>query len=278
VSDETIALYRQLLELWEGRVREAPENADARESLAAAHDAIASESLRIQQWAEMHRHWESAMEIREALTRDFPEELAYKSKLALNCRNLATSHHNRQQYDLARKYHERAVQLGRELVAAAPTVKEYQDDLDQTIARFSNAYSNWSWALSTAADVADRDPIKAVELAQVAIELHPHSANNWNNLGVAQYRAGNWQAAVEALEKADSMIPDGDREHRMFLAMAHWQLGDKDKARELYTQGAGWIAVHGKGIEEQARFQAEAEQLLANPDANQPDEESTEHP
>jgi tetratricopeptide (TPR) repeat protein len=123
-------------------------------------------------------------------------------------------------------------------------------------------YANWSWALSTAADVAERDPIKAVKLAQLAIELHPHFAKIWNNLGVAQYRAGNWQAAVETLEKADSMLPAGDREHRMFLAMAHWQLGDKDKAHARYAQGAAWIALHGKGSEAQGRFRAEAEQLL----------------
>jgi eukaryotic-like serine/threonine-protein kinase len=252
--DEAIELHRQLLELWERRVRETPDNAHARESLASAHDAIASVYMQFQKWGEMGRHWQSAMEIREALTRDFPEELASKSNLAWNCRNLATGHCNVQRYDLARPYYERAVQLGRELVAAAPTVKEYQNDLDQNIARLSNAYTNWSWALSTAADVAERDPIKAVEVAQLAMELRPHSANNWNNLGVAQYRAGNWPAAVEALEKADSMIPGGDREHRMFLAMAHWQLGDKDKARELYAQGAAWIAPHRKGSEEQGRF------------------------
>lgn len=27
----------------------------------------------------------------------------------------------------------------------------------------------------------------------------------WNNLGVAQYRAGNWRAAVDAMEKANKM-------------------------------------------------------------------------
>jgi hypothetical protein len=58
------------------------------------------------------------------------------------------------------------------------------------------------------------------------------------------------------------MIPRGDREHRMFLAMAHWQLGDKDKARERYAQGAAWIAEHQKDSGEQCRFRAEAEQLL----------------
>jgi tetratricopeptide (TPR) repeat protein len=101
-----------------------------------------------------------------------------------------------------------------------------------------------------------------VELAKLAIELRPDDANHWNNLGVAQYRAGNWKAAVEALEKADAMLTGGDRVHRMFFAMAHWQLGDKQKARELYAQGAAWIAAHAQYSEGQARFRAEAEQLM----------------
>jgi tetratricopeptide (TPR) repeat protein len=123
-------------------------------------------------------------------------------------------------------------------------------------------YADRCWKLATAADVSERDPTKAVELANLAIELQPDSANNWNNLGVAQYRAGNWQAAVEALEKADAMTEGGDRFHRVFLAMAHWQLGDKEKARELYAQGAAWIAERRKNSEEQNRFRVEAEELM----------------
>ena len=126
----------------------------------------------------------------------------------------------------------------------------------------AGVYTNWCWQLATAADVSQRDPAKAVELANKAIGLRPDSANNWNNLGVAQYRAGDWQAAVEAMEKADAMIEGGDRPHRMFLAMAHWQLGNQDKARELYAQGAAWIAAHAQNDEEQQRFRAEAEQLM----------------
>jgi tetratricopeptide (TPR) repeat protein len=116
--------------------------------------------------------------------------------------------------------------------------------------------------LATAADVSQRDPAKTVELANKAIELRPDDANHWNLLNVAQYRAGNWQAAVEALEKADAMIEGGDRPHRMFLAMAHWQLGNQDKARQRYAQGAAWIAAHAQNDEEQQRFRAEAEQLM----------------
>ena len=58
------------------------------------------------------------------------------------------------------------------------------------------------------------------------------------------------------------MIEGGHRFYRMFFAMAYWQLGDKKTARELYTQGAAWIAEHRKDDEEQYRFRAEAEELM----------------
>jgi tetratricopeptide (TPR) repeat protein len=126
----------------------------------------------------------------------------------------------------------------------------------------ANSATNWSWDLATATDESDRDPANAVELANLAIKLQPDNPNHWNNLGVAQYRAANWQAAVDALKKADAMLEEGDRTHRMFLAMAHWKLGDKETAQELFAQGAAWIASHARDNEELSRFRAEAEELM----------------
>jgi tetratricopeptide (TPR) repeat protein len=49
-------------------------------------------------------------------------------------------------------------------------------------------------------------------------------------------------AAAEALEKADAMLEEADRVHRMFLAMARLQPKESNKARELHAQRAAWIA------------------------------------
>ncbi len=91
---------------------------------------------------------------------------------------------------------------------------------------------------------------------------NPEAANQWNNLGVAQYRAGDWQAAVDAFQKADELIGGaGDRVHRFFLAMAHWQLGNQVQAREAYAQAITWLNEKNRN-EEQYRFRDEAEQLM----------------
>ncbi len=119
-----------------------------------------------------------------------------------------------------------------------------------------------SWQLATAADPAVRDPEKAVELSKRALELDPDNGNHWSNLGVAEYRAGDFSAAVEAFEKGDSMRKDGDMVHRMFFAMACWQNGDKQRACALYEQAVVWINEHRSDNEAQQRFRAEAEALM----------------
>jgi hypothetical protein len=58
-----------------------------------------------------------------------------------------------------------------------------------------------------------------------------------------------------------------------FLAMAHWQLGEKEKARDWYAQAVSWMDEHGT-TEDLKHFRAEAEELLgilnAQPAPQQP--------
>ena len=196
------------------------------------------------------------------LVRNLPEEPALKFGLRRSCFNLGLSHLRRHEYEVAFAHYERALQLSRELVAAAPTVEEYQNALNKDIRVLSKKLSNRAWQLATAPEPTERNPQKALDAATRAVELQPDDANHWSNLGVARFRAGDWRDAVEALEKADAMIEGGDLVHRMFFAMAYWQLGDRQKARELYAQGAAWITEHRKNSEGQLRFRGEAEELM----------------
>ena len=80
---------------------------------------------------------------------------------------------------------------------------------------------------------------------------------------MAYYRAGDWKAAIEALEKVEaSSTMDGDSFDWFFLAMAHWQLGEKDEARKWYDQAVQWMEKNQPQDEELRRFRAEAEELL----------------
>jgi hypothetical protein len=79
---------------------------------------------------------------------------------------------------------------------------------------------------------------------------------------VAHYRAGDWNASLEALKQSMEVRRGGDAFDWFFLAMAHWQLGDKEKARKWYDQAVTWMDKNQPTDEELRRFRAEAAALL----------------
>jgi Flp pilus assembly protein TadD len=69
--------------------------------------------------------------------------------------------------------------------------------------------------------------------------------------------------AIKTLEKAEELAPGASLAfNAFFLAMAHWQLGDKEQARKQYAQAVQWMEKNGPKNEELRRFRAEAEQLM----------------
>jgi len=134
---------------------------------------------------------------------------------------------------------------------------------------YADVYPNLVWLLTTAEDVNLRNPTEAVELARKAVELEPENANHWDNLGVAQYRAGDWRAALDALEKARKMRGGKDPYHRFFLAMTYWQLGKRDEAVKTYDEAVAWLDG-GKRPVDQYRFGDEAKELIS-PEATKPE-------
>jgi tetratricopeptide (TPR) repeat protein len=158
-----------------------------------------------------------------------------------------------QRQELARQYTEQV----RKLLAAA--VKRCPDKtIDQ---------NQLAWDLATAADPLLRDPVRAVELAKRATARATGAENAlvWNTLGVAHYYAGDWKAALTALQKSLKYRRGGDSFDWFFLAMAHWKLGERGTARQWFTKAVAWMErkENGKKVTaELRRFRAEAETLL----------------
>jgi len=130
-------------------------------------------------------------------------------------------------------------------------------------------HNNLAWLYATCAVDELRDPAQAVALAKKAVDLRPTDGTSWNTLGAAQYRAGEWQAAVECLTKSMELRSGGDAFDWFFLAMAHWQLGQVDEAREWYKQAIEWVEKNSQSLsgkpqwaDELRRFRSEAEGLL----------------
>jgi tetratricopeptide (TPR) repeat protein len=111
-----------------------------------------------------------------------------------------------------------------------------------------------------------RDARQAVDLAKKAVARAPRNGAFWNTLGIAQYRAQDWQAAVASLEKSMQLRKGGDASDWFFLAMAHWRSGAKDKARPWYDRAVRWVEKNRPKDEELGRFRAEAAALLGLPE------------
>ncbi|MCI0460419.1 MAG: tetratricopeptide repeat protein, partial [Gemmataceae bacterium] len=129
----------------------------------------------------------------------------------------------------------------------------------------AKAQANLAQALAICPEGKYRDPRRAVEAAKKALALGPESSWKWQIVGWAQYRAGDWKASIVALEQSMALQTNpkgGGPWQWFFLAMAHWQLGNKDEARTWYDRAARWMGGHASTNEEWRRFRAEAAALL----------------
>jgi hypothetical protein len=140
---------------------------------------------------------------------------------------------------------------------ASPDLGQYQFTLCELL-------NNRAWQL-VSGDPKSRDPRRAVDLAQEAAAVGPRLA--WWNvkvLGVAHYRAGNWNAAALTLEKSQQLPPPyrNDSEILFFLSMAYGRLNEKQQARKCYDEAVGWRMGLRTREEELRRVCAEAAALL----------------
>ncbi len=142
----------------------------------------------------------------------------------------------------------------------AKTEFEQAIELDPTNPTTLN---NYAWMLVTCPDLALRDPPRGLELARRCVAQAPTTSTYLNTLGVAEYRVGEWQAAIETLQKAEATLPDVDFGYNaLVIAMAHWQLGRHDEARNWFQQAIDWQEKKNVTADELLRFRTEAEELM----------------
>src|SRR5262249_43077221 len=129
----------------------------------------------------------------------------------------------------------------------------------------TNQLKERAWYLATRPNVTPKDIARAAELAYEIVVLQPNSALNWNRLGVIRYWGRDWKGGIEAqlrsIEFDDQ--PKGGISFQWFpLALAHWRLGETDRAREWYDRAAAWMDRHEPNNPELRRFRAEAAQFV----------------
>jgi tetratricopeptide (TPR) repeat protein len=120
-----------------------------------------------------------------------------------------------------------------------------------------------AWDLAANAKTDRRQPGRAVSLAGEAVEFKPREGDYFKTLGVALFRAERWQDAIETLETADRLGGGKDFGcNALFLAMAHWQLDNKEQARAWYDRAVEWVEKNPSDHEELRRFRTEAAGLM----------------
>ena len=122
--------------------------------------------------------------------------------------------------------------------------------------------NDFAWFLVSCRDPRFRDSDQAMRLSNTVASLLPRSPDAQNTLGFVHYRAGNWQASVEALQKAVKLRAGGHAADWFFLAMAHRQLGNKEQAQRNYDLAVAWMGENAPHDEELIHFQTEAAELL----------------
>jgi tetratricopeptide (TPR) repeat protein len=123
--------------------------------------------------------------------------------------------------------------------------------------------NNLAWVLATANDVKSLP--RALELAKKAAQSAPKNAGIWGTLGTVRYRSGDWRGAIADLEKAIGLRTSEYRlnaHEGFFLAMAYWQLGDKDKAHHWFAKSVQWMDQWRIENSELKGFRDEAAELM----------------
>jgi serine/threonine protein kinase/tetratricopeptide (TPR) repeat protein len=122
------------------------------------------------------------------------------------------------------------------------------------------ALNNLAYSLASVPGDPWFDPARGLALARKAVALEPNEWTYWNTLGVAAFRANDWNAAAEAFRQ--SITLGGGAHDQFFLAMTRWHQGDKKDAREIYDRAVAWTDKNKPDDPELRGLRAEAAALL----------------
>jgi serine/threonine protein kinase len=249
---------RRGLKMQEDLVKEHPEEATYRRYWALALGNYGTMLARTGQQEEAEKSLRQALALQKELWARFSAEPAepmddlepglvavqarpnYAVELAMTCNNLATLLQDTHRWSEA----EKLLRAGLEL---APDYAPLNNGL--------------AWLLATNPDGKSRDGMEAVRCAEKAVASAPKNGEYYNTLGVAHYRAGNWQKALTTLERSMKLRKGGDPSDWFFLAMAHQKLDHAEEARQWYERAVRWMENRPTN-EELRRFQVEAEGVL----------------
>jgi tetratricopeptide (TPR) repeat protein len=205
---------------------------------------------------EAMRSFERGTALLENLLRQSPDVAAYRQEMNRCCYGRAICHYQMKEYESA--------------FADATRALEFRADHTPTCGLLA-----WFHVLGPE---RLRDPERGLRLAERAVGQAPGSYSYRRNLGVALYRLGRFQEAIDALRRAATVDRNRPRAVDLFfLAMSHQRLGNAEQARVCYDQALSWWLAQARlspaDLEELKACRAEADQVLKmdeTPGRNEP--------
>jgi len=240
---EAEPFYRASLKTWDRMVDDGAAAPKDRFMAANLHAQFGNLLRGAGRPRETAGEWSRALELRRGLAAEFPGNASYGALVVQTLQALA---------DLYVALGERDAWIG-----AFRDILELRPD-------FAPACSNLAWVYANASEPALRDPEQAVALAERATRSAPGNGVYWSVLGVARYRADDFDGAVVALEESLRRSGGGDACDWLFLAMANAMLDRNEEARRWYEKAAQSMEETKADDPELRGFLAEAAELIDN--------------
>jgi serine/threonine protein kinase len=287
--EEAEAAYRESKERLERLVRDFPTKQNYQKELACCANNFGSFLESTRKAGQAEEAFAQSAILLETLVQRFPTVLEFQSDLAGSKYNQARMLAQRNEMDKACDLLKMGIdhqiiaslsnpqnpqyraslwaqyQLFLELLVFTKKTEQVQLVLQQAREKCKDLpliLNNFAWLMVIQPKPPVGDAKQGLEIAKLAVAKAPENGGLWNTLGVAHYRTGNWSEAVNALNQSRVLRKGGDSYDFFFLAMAHWQSGDKDQARDWYKKATA--ALPKNKNPELARVHEEAKKLVEN--------------
>jgi serine/threonine protein kinase/tetratricopeptide (TPR) repeat protein len=262
---EAEEVLRTAVAIDEKLVADFPNSPAYRVSLAERSRSIADRRKETQP-ADAEQLYRRAFAVQEKLVVDFPNVERYRAEWPRSQERLVDVLRERGRFQEIEGVYRQTIACCEKLAAAFPDTPDYRRELARNHNRLGLHLRQAGRGREAEGELekskehwrAGLDP--AVAERKRAAEAEPGIPGRWVQLGVAYYRAGDWEAVLQIFPAK----VNGGAWQWFYMAIAHVQLGHKALARYWYFQSLDWMAL---AREDKLRdMQAEAAAVLGLPD------------
>ena len=129
---------------------------------------------------------------------------------------------------------------------------------------YPTALNNLAWSLVSVPGEPWFDPKEGLALARKAVAIEPNEWGFLNTLGVAAFRASDWETAAKVFHKSTTFTGGGAYDF-FFLAMTYWHQGKKKEREKCTTVPSPGRKRTSRTTLSCASSRAEAAALLGQP-------------